>query len=131
MKSTFGFIRSIGHYPKRPRWSQRFSCYFSVTNNPIDDLSPVRHAFLTIRNLTPKRRHLSFVMSLITITRILRKRSVERRYLLLRSFRGITRSYFAREKNIEFVIELLLFLGITGVSIWPILVAAGALRELL
>ena len=70
-------------------------------------------------------------MSFITITRILRKRSVERRYLLLRSFRGITRNYFRRETNIEFVIELLFFLGITGVSIWPILVVASALRELL
>jgi hypothetical protein len=70
-------------------------------------------------------------MSFITITRILRKRSVERRYLLLRSFREITRSYFRREKNIEFVIELLFFIGITGVSIWPILVVATALRELL
>jgi len=125
------FHPSIGEYPKSRRWSQRLSCYFSVTNNAIDDLSPVRHGFLTIRNLTPERRHLPFVMSLITITRTLRKRSVQRRYLLLRSFRGITRSYFAREKTIEFVIELLLFLGIAGVSIWPILVVATALRELL
>ena len=131
MKSTFGFIRSIGEYPKRPRQSQRLSCYFSVTNNAIGDLSPVRHGVLTIRNLTPERRHLPFVMSLITITRTLRKRSVERRYLLLRSFRGITRSYFAREKTIEFVIELLLFLGIAGVSIWPILLVVGAIRALL
>lgn len=70
-------------------------------------------------------------MSLITITRILRKPSVERRSLLLRSFRGITRSYFRGEKNIEFVIELLFFLGITGLSIWRVLVVATALRELL
>lgn len=70
-------------------------------------------------------------MSLITIRKTVRKRSVERRYLLLRSFREMSRSYFAREKTIEFVIELLLFLGIAGVSIWPILVVIGALRALL
>jgi hypothetical protein len=106
-----------------------FQLLFCETTQ-ILDLSPVRHAVLTIRNLTPERRHLRFVMSVITITRILRKRSVERRYFLLRSFRGITRSYFLREKGIEFAIELLLFLGIAGVSIWPIIVVAGALREL-
>jgi hypothetical protein len=102
-----------------------------VTKKAARDLSPVRHAVLTIRNLTPERRHLAFIMSLITIRRTVRKRSVERRYLLLRSFREMSRTYFAREKSIEFVIELLLFFGIAGVSIWPILAVAIALRELL
>lgn len=82
---------------------------------------------MTIRNLTPERWHLGFIMSLITIRRTVRKGSVERRHLLLRSFREISRTYFAREKSIEFVIELLLFFGIAGVSIWPILAVAGAL----
>ena len=69
-------------------------------------------------------------MSLITITRSLRQ-AAERRYLLLRSFRKVTRSYFARENPFEFVVELLLFLGIAGISIWPMIMAASALHEFL
>ena len=69
-------------------------------------------------------------MSVITIRRTLRKQSVERRYLLLRSFREMSRSYFAREKTVEFVIELLCFLGISALCVWPIIAAADALRDL-
>jgi hypothetical protein len=70
-------------------------------------------------------------MSVITIRRTRRKPSVERRYLLLRSFREVTRSYFARENPFEFVLELLLFLGIGAISVWPIIMAAKALHDFL
>jgi hypothetical protein len=86
---------------------------------------------LTIRNLTPQRRRLGSMMSIITITRRLRERATERRDLLLRSFREVTRSYFACENPFEFVVELLLFLGIAGISIWPMIMAASALHEFL
>jgi L-asparagine transporter-like permease len=68
------------------------------------------------------------MMSIITTTRRPRKRATERRYLLLRSFREVTRSYFARENLFEFVVE---FLGIAGISIWPMIMAASALHEFL
>jgi hypothetical protein len=59
------------------------------------------------------------------------KRTPYRRSLVLRSFRGLTRSYFASEKNWEFAIEALLFAIIVAISAWPLLVAADALSELL
>jgi hypothetical protein len=48
-----------------------------------------------------------------------------------RSFRELTRSYFAGEKSWEFIIEALLFAIILGISAWPILAAADALSEFL
>jgi hypothetical protein len=80
-------------------------------------------------------------MSVITVKRPLRKKTPEtmvnmtdrvqyRRSLVLRSFRGLTRSYFAREKTLEFVIEALLFAIIMAISAWPIFAAADALSEL-
>jgi hypothetical protein len=51
--------------------------------------------------------------------------------LLLRSFRDLTRSYFASEKSWEFVIEALFFVVIVAISAWPIFVAADALRDFL
>jgi hypothetical protein len=70
-------------------------------------------------------------MSVITVKRTVRKRTPYRRSLVLRSFRGLTRSYFASEKSWEFAIEALLFGIIVAISAWPIFVAAGALSEFL
>jgi hypothetical protein len=70
-------------------------------------------------------------MSVITVKRTLRKRTPDRRSLVLRSFRELTRSYFAREKSWEFGIEALLFAVIVAMSAWPIIAAANALNEFL
>ena len=50
---------------------------------------------------------------------------------MLRSFRGLTRNYFARETRWQLAIEILLFAIIAALSAWPILVAASALNEFL
>ena len=54
-----------------------------------------------------------------------------RRSLVLRSFRQLSRSYFASEKSCEFAIEALLFAIIVAISAWPIFAAAVALNEFL
>ena len=82
------------------------------------------------------------IMSVITVKRAVRKRmpdtmvnvtyrSQYRRSLILRSFRQLSRSYFASEKSWEFVIEALLFTIIVAISAWPILAAADALNQFL
>jgi hypothetical protein len=48
-----------------------------------------------------------------------------------RSFRELTRSYFASEKSWEFAIEALFFAIIVAISAWPIFAAADALNEFL
>jgi hypothetical protein len=70
-------------------------------------------------------------MSVITVKRRVIKRTPYRRSLVLRSFRGLTRSYFESEKSWEFAIEALLFAIIVAISAWPIVVVAGALNEFL
>jgi hypothetical protein len=68
-------------------------------------------------------------MSVITI-----KRSAigqERNRKPRRSFRELSRRYFASEKKFEFIIELLLFAILVAISAWPILAAADALSRLL
>jgi hypothetical protein len=54
-----------------------------------------------------------------------------RRSLVLRSFRQLSRSYFASEKSWEFVIEALLFAIIVATSAWPVFAAADALNQFL
>jgi hypothetical protein len=54
-----------------------------------------------------------------------------RRALVLRSFRQLSWSYFAREKSWEFVIEALLFAIIVAISTWPVFAAAEALNQFL
>jgi ABC-type uncharacterized transport system fused permease/ATPase subunit len=82
------------------------------------------------------------IMSLITVKGPLRKRTSGtmvnmtdrrqyRRSLVLRSFRQLSRSYFASEKSWEFVIEALLFAIIVAISAWPIFAAADALNQFL
>jgi len=81
-------------------------------------------------------------MSVITEKGPLRKRTSRmivnmtdrrqyRRSLDLRSFRQLSRSYFASEKSWEFVIEALLFAIIVAISAWPIFAAADALNQFL
>jgi hypothetical protein len=69
-------------------------------------------------------------MNVITVRRT-RKRTSTQTSRTLRSFRDLTRSYFARERNWQFAIEALLFAIITAISVWPILNAADALNEFL
>ncbi len=79
-------------------------------------------------------------MNVITVKRPLRKgtpdtminmtdRRQYRRSLVLRSFRQISRSYFASEKGWEFVVEALLFAIIVAISVWPVFAAANALNN--
>jgi hypothetical protein len=53
-------------------------------------------------------------------------RRQHRRSLVLRSFRHLSRSYFASEKSWEFLIEALLFAIIVATSAWPVFAAANA-----
>ena len=70
-------------------------------------------------------------MSVITVKRTVIRRTQYRRSLVLRSFRGLTRSYLAREKSWEFAVEALLFAIIAAISAWPIFEAADALNQFL
>jgi hypothetical protein len=70
-------------------------------------------------------------MSVITVKRTVIRRTPYRRSLVLRSFRGLTRSYFATEKSWEFAVEALLFAIIAAISAWPIFAAAAALDQFL
>jgi len=70
-------------------------------------------------------------MSVITVKRTVFRRGLNKRSATRRSFRELSRTYFASEKSLEFVVEALLFAIIVAISAWPILAAAGALSELL
>jgi hypothetical protein len=73
-------------------------------------------------------------MSVITVKRTVirpRKPSGNKRPATRRSFRELSRSYFASEKTLEFVIEALLFATMMAISAWPIVAAMDALNELL
>ena len=70
-------------------------------------------------------------MSVITVKRTVTKRTPNKKSTIRRSFRELTRSYFASEKSWEFAIEALFFAIIVAISAWPIFVAADALNEFL
>ena len=73
-------------------------------------------------------------MSVITVKRTVirpRRRSGNKISTTRRSFRELTRSYFASEKSWEFAIEALFFAIIVAISAWPIFAAADALNEFL
>jgi hypothetical protein len=59
------------------------------------------------------------------------RQKAKTRSTMLRSFRGLTRNYFARETRWQLAIEILLFAIIAALSAWPILAAASALNEFL
>ena len=92
-----------------------------------------RHALLTIRNLT--RRAPRFIqgshMSVIKVKRTVTRWKPNQGPATRRSFRELSRSYFASEKSLEFVIEALLCATIMAISAWPIVAAMDALNELL
>jgi hypothetical protein len=70
-------------------------------------------------------------MSVITVKRTVMRRTPSKISIARRSFRGLTRSYFASEKSWEFAIEALFFAIIVAISAWPIFAAADALNEFL
>lgn len=91
------------------------------------------HALLTIRNLT--RRASRFIqgslMSVITVKRNVIRHRPNKRPATRRSFRELSRSYFASERSLEFVIEALLFATMMAISAWPIVAAIDALNQFL
>jgi hypothetical protein len=127
------FIRTASFFPKR--WGK-------ISHTSV-------HGFLVTQSLQVRRmthRARPFIehptMSVITVKRPFRKRTPDtmvnmtdrrqyRRSLLLRSFRELSRSYFASEKSREFVIEALLFAIIVAISALPIFAAADALYQFL
>ena len=89
-----------------------------------------RYALLTICNLTHciDRFIECSAMNVITVRRTV-FRNANKGSRTRRSFRELTRAYFARESSLEFVAEALFFVIIVAISAWPILAAAGALHE--
>jgi hypothetical protein len=69
-------------------------------------------------------------MSVITVKRTIRSGGVKLR-TNHSSFRDLTRAYFARERNWQLGIEMLLFAIITIISAWPVFLAASALNDFL
>jgi hypothetical protein len=70
-------------------------------------------------------------MSVITVKRTVIRLMPKKRSAMGRSFRELTRGYFASERTWEFVIEALLFAILMAVSAWPIIAAADALNKFL
>jgi hypothetical protein len=70
-------------------------------------------------------------MSVIAVKRTVIRRMPNKISTTGRSFRELTRSYFASEKSWEFAIEALFFAIIVAISAWPIFAAADALNEFL
>lgn len=69
-------------------------------------------------------------MNVITVRRTARRRP-NKISTPARSFREVTRDYFARERHWEFVAEAILFAIIVSISVWPVLAAADALSVFL
>jgi hypothetical protein len=67
-------------------------------------------------------------MNVITVRRTV-FRAATKASRTRRSFRELTRAYFAREKNREFVVESLFFVIIAATSAWAIVEVAGTLHE--
>ena len=70
-------------------------------------------------------------MSVIAVKRTVIRRMPNKISTTRRSFRELTRSYFASETSWEFAIEALFFAIIVAISAWPIFAAADALNEFL
>jgi hypothetical protein len=87
---------------------------------------------LTIRNLTPADHGVSNAqaMNVITVRRKIRPKP-KKISTTRRSFRELTRGYFAGEARWQFAIEALLFAIIVAISAWPLFKAADALNEFL
>src|SRR5260370_26341790 len=96
------------------------------------NVSPLRHANFTIRNLTraaPRIIECS-TMSVITVKRVI-KRTPKQTSRIRRPFGELARHYFAHESRWQFAIEALLFAILLAISAWPIFAAAEAVCELL
>jgi hypothetical protein len=70
-------------------------------------------------------------MSVITVKRTVSKQIPKKASTTRRSFRELSRNYFANENSLEFVIEALLFAIIIAISAWPIFAVVDALNEFL
>ena len=70
-------------------------------------------------------------MNVITVKRTVIRRTPNKISATRRSFRELTRSYFANEKSWEFAIEAVFFAILVAISAWPIFAAADALNEFL
>ena len=86
---------------------------------------------MTIRNLTKQGWKLRSIMSVITIKRTISKARATKESTSRRSFRELTRNFFASENHWAFAIEALLFGALLAISAWPIVAAAGAISGLL
>ena len=86
---------------------------------------------MTIRNLTKQGWKLHSIMSVITIKRTISKARATKEPTSRRSFRELTRNFFASENHWAFAIEALLFGALLAISAWPIVAAAGAISGLL
>jgi hypothetical protein len=86
---------------------------------------------LTIRNLTAQSPQLGSIMRVIKIQRTIVKGQRSRTSTNRRSIRQFARDFFAKEDYWEFAIEALLFGVLLAISSWPIVAAAGAIREVL
>lgn len=70
-------------------------------------------------------------MSVITIKRTISKARATKESTSRRSFRELTRNFFASENHWAFAIEALLFGALLAICAWPIVAAAGAISGLL
>jgi hypothetical protein len=94
-------------------------------------VSPKRDAELTICNLTDSRPGLRSVMRVITIQRTVRKADPPQESTNGRSISEFARKFFASENHLEFALEALVFAVLLAVSAWPIIAAAGPIKDLL
>jgi hypothetical protein len=70
-------------------------------------------------------------MHAIKIQRSIRKRNNSNSPDAQRSGRRFGRDFFAKENQIEFALEALLFGVLVAISAWPIVAAAGAINKML
>jgi hypothetical protein len=70
-------------------------------------------------------------MRVIRIRRTIVKKRNGIRPVEGRSLRKLTRDFFAKENQIEFAIEALLFGTLLAISTWPIAAVASAISQLL
>ena len=70
-------------------------------------------------------------MSATTLPKTAAQSSPRARLKIRKSFRDLARDYFASERNWEFLIEAVAFAIILAISIWPMVLAVGALHSYL
>ncbi len=70
-------------------------------------------------------------MRVIKIQRSIRRRNNSNNSNAQRSTRRFGRDFFAKESQIEFALEAMLFGVLVVLSAWPIVAAAGAINKML